>query len=49
MILFFNSMLTSDIPWLNHDRGHLGTPNKVDVFKYTIASMATLPFEKAII
>jgi hypothetical protein len=49
MILFFNTMLTSDIPWLNYDRGHLTTPNKVDVFKYTIASMAALPLEKAII
>lgn len=49
MILYLNTMLTSDIPWLKYDRGYLDSPDKVDVLKYTLASMAVLPFEKVIL
>ena len=46
MILFLNTYLTADIPWITYDRGDLPPANKVDVLKYQLASYSLLPWDE---
>lgn len=48
MILFINVFITKNFA-TSYDRGHWGVHDRLDVFKYSLASMAVIPWTKVII